>query len=317
MPGDDPMTLTATQANQLTQDAIQRNADQDVLTEVQRAEGQIRQRVRGEFFDLRFDATVIGNPTNDPAVDANLNAKQLAFRDHFVDDGYIVGLDEQTGFWYLNWAEVGAEVLTSLYSIRTTVTPGAVSQLTIDSVNNFFNTLPIRATSRTILADTSPTSGADIPESDFGAPDSTFYEYLVLVEQQDPSVDHSADLKAHLRASGLGYVDDTRIVGVGTAGNTTSPTNTISLSDGTTAVTVAVGGTGTAADLVSAINFNTTLQAISITADINGPDLIIFNELAGTLIATDVVGSVLTDLFALASPAVGVVTDNTEVYKFA
>ena len=310
------MTLTASQANQLTQDSILRNSNEAVLTELQRAEQQIRQRVRAEFFNLAFNATIIGNPTNDPSVDANLSPEQIAFRDHFVNDDYIVGLDPQTGFWFLDWATVGAEVLTNVYSIRTTVAPGAISQMTIDVINNYFNTLPIRATSRTVLVDTTPTSGGDVPESDFGAPDSTFYEYLAVVEQQDDT-DHTADLKTALRASGLGYVDDSRITGVGTAGNTTAPTNTLSISDGTTAVTVAVGGTGTAADLVNAINANTTLQAIKIKGDINGPDVLIINELGGTLIATDVVGSVLTDLFALGSPSTGIVTDNTEVYKFA
>lgn len=310
------MTLTASQANQLTQDAVLRNMQQDVLTEVQRAEQQIRQRVRAEHLTLAFDAVIIGNPTNDPSVDENLSPSQIDFRDHFVADAYIVGLDPRTGFWSLDWAVVGAEVVTSLYSVRTTVTPGAIEQQTIDVINNYFNTLPIRATSRTNLADTTPSSGGDIPESDFGAPDSTFYEYVALVEQQDDT-NHSASLKAALRASGLGYVDDNRITGVGTSSNTTSPTNTLDISDGTTTATVTVGGTGTAANFVSAVNANPTLQAIKISADINGPDVLIVNELGGTLIATDNVGSVLTDLFALSSPQTGVVTDNTEVYKLA
>ncbi len=310
------MTLTATQANQLTQDAILRNMEQDVLTEVQRAEQQIRQRVRAEFFSLRFNATVIGNPAKDPSDDNNLTDSQISFRDHFVGDNYIVGLDPQTGFWLLDWATVGSESVTNVYSIRTTVVPGAISQLTIDSIDAFFGGLSLRATSRTVLADTSPTSGGDIPESDFGAPDSTFYEYIALVQQQD-SADYSADLKAHLRASGLGYVDDSRVTGVGTAANTTSPTNTVDISDGTTSVTITVGGTGTAINLVDAINANTTLQAIKIKGDINGADVLIINELGGTLIVTDNVGSVLTDIFALSSPQTGVVTDNTEVYKFA
>ena len=184
------------------------------------------------------------------------------------------------------------------------------------SIDNFFNSLPLRATSRTVLADTVPTSGADIPESDFGAPDSTFYEYLSLVEQQD-DVDNSAGLKAHLKASGLGYVDDSRITGVGGAANTTTPTNSLDISNGTTTVTIVVGGTGTAVDLVAAINANTTLNALSIRGDINGPDVLIINELAGTLLATNNVGDVLGDIFSLGSPTAGIVTDNTEVYKFA
>ena len=310
------MTLTAAQANQITNDIIAANMDRDVTTELQLAERQIRQRMRGEFFFLNYDARIIGNPTADPSDDANLTDNQIAFRDHFTGDEYKVSLDPQTGFWRLDWATVGAEILTSLYAVRTTVSPGAISQQTIDVINAFFDGLALRATSRTVLADTVPTSGGDVPESDFGAPDSTFYEYLALVQQQDDA-DNSAGLKTALRASGLGYVDDSRITGVGGASLTTTPTNTIDIGDGTTTATITVGGTGTATDLVTAINVNPTLQAISITANINGADVLIVNELAGTLIATNNVGDVLGDIFSLSSPQSGVVTDNTEVYKFA
>ena len=311
------MTLTAAQANQYTLDSIAANMAQDVLNELQRSEQQIRERIRANLFDLKFDATIIGNPIGDTSDDANLTSEQIQFRDHYVGDGYIVGWDTDTGFWYLNWATIGAEAVTSLYSTRTTVAPGAISQQTIDVINAFFAGLPARATSRTSLADTIPSSGGDIPESDFGAPDSTFYEYVSLVEQQDPSTNYSDQLKIHLRSSGLGYLDDTRITGVNGASNTTSPTNSIDISDGTTMVTIVVGGTGTAPNLVAAINANSTLQAIKISGDINGPDVLIVNELGGTLIVTNNIGDVLGDIFILSSPQTGVVTDNTEVYKFA
>lgn len=307
------MTLTASQANQFTLDSIAKTMDQEVVNELQRAENQIRNRIRARFFTLQFNATIIGNPTGDPIDDANLTATQIQFRDHFIDDGFKVGIAPQTGFWFLDWADVGTEIETSLYSIRTTVTPGAIEQQTIDTINTFFNNLTLRATSLTTLV---PFGGGDIEEGDFGAPSSTFYEYTSLVNQQDDT-DHSTDLKTALRASGLGYVDDTRVTGVGGAANTTVNTNTVDVSNGTTTVTITVGGTGTAIDLVAAINANSTLQAISIVGDINGPDVLIINNLAGTLIVTNNVGDVLGDIFALSTPQTGVLTDNTEVYKLA
>ena len=307
------MTLTANQANQITEDMIVKNTNSELTTELQLTERQIRNRIRGEFFTLEYNATIVGNPSGDPSDDDNLTPLQILFRDHWTGDGYKVSVGPQTGLWILNWSEVGAEILTVLYSIRTTVTPGAIEQQTIDSIDNYFTTLALRATSRTSLV---PFNGGDINENDFGAPSSTFYEYTSLVNQQD-ATDNSEGLKTYLRASGLGYVDDNRITGVGGASNTTLHTNTLNVSDGTTSVTVTVGGTGTATDLVTAINTNPTLQAISIVGDINGADVLIVNNLAGTLIATNNVGDVLGDIFGLSSPQVGVVTDNTEVYKLA
>jgi len=307
------MTLTANQANQITQDTIAKNSNDELTTELQLAERQIRARIRAEFFDLSYNATIVGNPTADPIDDDNLTALQILFRDHWTSDGYKVGIHPQSGWWLLDWADAGSEVLTSLYSIRTTVAPGTVSQQTIDTIDNFFDTLSLRATSRTSLV---PFNGGDIDETDFGAPSSTFYEYTALVNQQDDT-DHSDDLKTALRASGLGYFDDNRITGIGGAANTTASTNTIDIGNGTTTVTITVGGTGTATDLVNAINANPTLQGINIVGDINASDVLIINSIGGTLIATNNVGDVLGDIFGLASPQVGAITDNTEVYKLA
>jgi hypothetical protein len=303
------MTITAAQANQFTLDTIANNTDRDVSDEAQRAESQIRNEVGRENFETAYNALIIGNPNDDPIEDDNLTAEQILFRDHFTGDGYKVSRDPINGFWLLNWAQVGAEIITSVYSVRTTVTPGAIAQQTIDVVDNYFNTLNLRATSETVF-------NGDIMESDFGAPDSVFYEYTSKANQQD-DVDNSTGVKNALRASGLGYVDDTRITGVGGATNTTSPTNTIDIGNGTTTVTITVGGTGTAVDLVTAINSNATLLALGIVGDINGPDVLIINNLAGTLIATNNVGNVLADIFALANPQTGILMNNTEVYKLA
>lgn len=310
------MAFSAQQANQFTIQALASALNRDVTDEIRNAEQQIRSEISNrQVFKTSFFAEIIGNPPGNPN-EVTLTVRQQQFFDHFVNQGYFVNVDTENGNWLLDWSQVGGTPATvHLYSVRTTVSPGAVSAATIDAINDFFETLIPAAISNTVLSDTNPTSGGDIPESDFGAPDSVFYEYLSVVQQQNDA-DNSLGLKNALRASGLGYVDDTRVTGVGGAANSTAPTNTVDISNGATTVTVTVGGTGTAVDLVTAINNNSTLQAISIIGDINGPDVLIKNTLGGTLIVTNNVGDVLGDIFSLASPQAGTITDNTEVYKF-
>jgi len=310
------MALSAQQANDFTALALQNALDRDVNDEIRNAEQQIRSTISiRQAFKTSFFGSIIGNPPGDPNF-VTLSIRQQQFFDHYVNQGYFVNIDPENGNWLLDWSQVGGTPSTvHLYSIRTTVSPGAVSVATINAINDFFGSLIPAAISNTVLSDTTPTSGGDIPEADFGAPDSVFYEYLSVVQQQDDT-DHSLALKDAIRASGLGYVDDTRVTGVGGAGNTTTNTNTLDISNGATTVTVAVGGTGTATDLVTSINNNPTLQAISIVGDINGPDVLIKNTLGGTLTVINNVGDVLGDIFGLSSPQTGVVTDNTEVYKF-
>ena len=310
------MTLNATQANQITQNIIGINADRDFVLELQGAEAAIRAAIHNERFETIYNATILGNPAGNPNESGNVSVKQQPFLDHFINDGYTVNIDPDTGWWYFNWRLVGAEAVTQVYSIRTTVPPGSIVQATIDAINNFFQSLIPRASVRTVQVDKEPTVGGDIPESDFGATDSVFYEYLAIVQQQDDT-DHSVDLMVWLRATGLGYRDDTRVVGVGGAPLTTTPTNTLDISNGAVTVTVAVGGSGTGLDLVNSININPTLQAMNIRGDVDGTDVVIINELGGTLIVTNNVGDVLGDIFTLSSPQAGVLTDNTEVYRFA
>jgi hypothetical protein len=309
------MAISAQQANTFSNNSIQFIIDRDVRNEITIAESRIRQVAGLGRFRLSYNAQIIGNPISNPQEDPTLNEKQLSFRDHFNNLGYFVGVDTEFGGWLLDWSSVGIEELVSIYSVRTTVTPGAIEQQTISVINNFFSNLVPSANSRTVLVDTDPPSGGDIPESDFGAPDSVFYEYVSIVNQQNDD-NHTVGLKNALRASGLGYVDDTRILGIGGANNTTNPANTLDISNGTTTVTITVGGTGNAIDFVNAVNSNPTLQTIHIVADINGQDLLLINNLGGTLIATNNIGDVLGDLFGLSSPQSGVITDNTEVYKF-
>lgn len=306
------MTLNATQARNFTDDSITRNLSTDVNGEIQQAENRIRQAAAFGKFKVAYNAQVIGNPPGSPQT-SNLTTAQQQFLDHFETKGYVVGVDDNSGFWLLDWAEAGSEITVSIYSVRTTATPGGIASQTISAIDSFFSNRSPVVTSKTTLVDPL-SSGGDIPESDFGAPDSTFYEYLVIADQQNDT-NHAADLKVALKASGLGYTDETRIVGSGTAGNTTSPSNSLNISNGSTIVLITVGGTGTATDFVNSVNANTTLQSINISADINGSDVVLRNNVGGTLTATNNVGNVLGDLFALASPQTGALVDNTEVYK--
>ena len=218
------MTLDAQQAHNLTLATIDLKDRQRLNDELTFAERQIRSRISAETFTLSFNARIIGNPIASPGEDSNLTPLQILFRDHFILDGFKVTLDPDNGNWLISWEDVGSEIDITVYSVRTTVTPGPVSQQTIDAINNFFSSIIPSATSKTVLVDTNPSSGGDIPEPDFGAPDSTFYEYLVLAEQQNDT-DHTSALKAHLRATGLGYVDDTRVTGVDTLTNNTASVN--------------------------------------------------------------------------------------------
>lgn len=305
------MVFDAQQANNLTNYAIQQNEDNAVSQEISNAESAIRQAGQFEAFKVAFNATIIGNPVN--LDDETLSPEQTRFRDHFIDNDYIVKIDTETGYWLLDWSATGAEVATSMYSVRTTVLPGPVSGQTIGAINSYFSGLIPIVTSR---AEVVTINGGDVPESLFGAADSTFYEYIVLAEQPDDT-DHSVGLKAALAASGFGYVDDTRIAGVGTALTAVASIgDEIDISDGTTTITVTLTGT-TASSFVTQVNADTGLQAINIVADINGTDLLLINTLGGILTATNVTGDPVGDLFSLASPASGVLTDNTEVFKFA
>lgn len=305
------MVFDAQAANNLTNFSIQANEDAAVQQEISNAETQIKQVGRFEAFKLSFNAAIIGNPVN--LEDDTLSAEQTRFRDFYVDNNYVVGIDPTNGNWLLDWSETGAEVATSMYSVRTTVLPGPVSDATITAIGSFFAGLTPIVTSRTEVV---TVNGGDVPESLFGAADSVFYEYIVLADQPNDT-DHSVDLKTALSASGLGYSDDTRIVGIGTATTAvTTPGDEIDISDGTTTITITLTGT-TASSFVTQVNADTGLQAISISADINGPDLRLRNTLGGILTATDKVGTPVFDLFSLASPASGVLVDNTEVFKFA
>ena len=313
------MVLSASQANSLTLSSIQITDEQQLNQELASAEARIRQVAGLGKFKLGYNALILGNPVDDPQDDSNLTDLQIQFRDHFNDQGYIVSLEPETGFWLLDWTEVGAESQVTIYSARTTVAPGPVSQQTIDAINTYFDGVIPAVNSRVEIVDTDPPSGGDIPESDFGAPDSVFFEYIIIAEQQN-DFNHKDAIKTALKASGLGYDDDTRITESGGASNTTAPGNEISISDGTTSVTLTLVDTDSstfveATEFVTQVNANATLQSIFITADINGPDLIIRNNIGGLLTIANITGDPVGDLFS--GQTTGTTVDNVEVYKIA
>ena len=311
------MVLSASQANSLTFSSIQITDEQKLDQELASAEARIRQVAGLGRFKLGYNALILGNPVDDPQDDSNLTDLQIQFRDHFNDQGYIVSLEPVTGFWLLDWSEVGAENQVTIYSARTTVLPGPVSQATIDAINTYFAGVTPAVNSRVVLVDTDPPSGGDIPEADFGAPDSTFFEYTIIAEQQN-DFNHKDAIKTALKATGLGYDDETRITESSGASNTTAPGNEISITDGTTLVTLTLVDTDSstfveATEFVAQVNANTTLQSIFITADINGPDLVLRNNIGGLLTIANVTGDPIGDLFG--GQTTGTLVDNVEVYK--
>lgn len=197
------MVLTAPTANNFTVIATNTQNLSDLQREVDLSERSIRNAATRQKYYALFDARIIGNPTADPQDDAILSQMQIDYRDTFINAGYLVTLDPHTGFWKLSWAEQGVEELVSVYSVRTTVIPGAVSVLTEEAIVAFFETVVPVVRPRVNLNTSG--SGADINEGDFGAPFSVFYEYVVIAQQQDPTVDYSNDIRTALITTPLGY----------------------------------------------------------------------------------------------------------------
>ena len=199
------MVLSSSAARNLTNNAITFQNNRDVQQEVNLAEQAVRNATNRQLFRVAYNAFTIGNPVEDPQDNDALTANQIAFRDNFVNAGYVVGRDSETGFWLLSWETVGAESLVNVYSVRTIVTPGTVETQTIAAIDNFFETLTPVVQARSVLVNPA-SSGGDVNEADFGATASVFYEYVAVVEQSDDT-DHSVGLRTNLIAAGLGYVD--------------------------------------------------------------------------------------------------------------
>ena len=199
------MVLTAPNAHNYTATAITVHQDAKLQQEVDLTERRIRNTANRDLYEMVYDARIVGNPLGDPQDDNNLTALQIDYRDAFVDVGYSVTRDGDSGLWRLSWATQGVENRVSVYMVRTTVTPGAISQLTVDAIDAFFAAQIPTVRPNTTFVNLG--NGGDIQESDFGGTDSVFYEYSIVTEQQISSTDLSGGLRAHLTTSGLGYID--------------------------------------------------------------------------------------------------------------
>ena len=194
------MVLRSSNANILTTNAI-RVQDRNILRqEISLAESAIRNAANQQQFRTVYNSRNIGNPPGNP-VRATLTVLQQEFYQAFITAGYQVGLDAASGFWSFRWAARSAEGLVRVYSIRTIVLPGAIHTQTVNAINSFFVGLVPTVTSRVVLI--SGGTGV-INETDFGATERVFYEYVAVVQQAD-LVDHRNALRASLVASGLGY----------------------------------------------------------------------------------------------------------------
>ncbi len=197
------MVIPAGQAQSFTLTAIGNNQDQTVQTEVRRTDAAIQSATGQERFSIIYNAQLVGNPFGDPQVDANLDDTQIVYRDALVDAGYIVGRDEDTGYWSISWSILGPEEQVAIYSVRTILTPGTYGTATIDQIENYFNGLTPAVTFKPEVV---TINGGDIDEADFGATASVFYEYVVIVTQPN-DVDHSNDLRQSIVVNVPGYTD--------------------------------------------------------------------------------------------------------------
>jgi hypothetical protein len=197
------MVFPASQAKIFTDQNIIATAASQVQIEITLCEQKIRFATRQNLYEILYDAKTIGNPKGPPQDPSNLTDNQETFYTLLVNVGYVVGRDTGTGRWSISWAPVGPESLVNVYSFRTSVLPGAIYLQTIAAIQSFFSgQTPTIHSVVTVVQDG---SGNQIQQSDFGATDSTFYEYTAVVDQEFDTTDYSASLKIHLTAQGLGY----------------------------------------------------------------------------------------------------------------
>lgn len=198
------MVLSANDARTYVSVAATLKNANDLNTELMRLETKIRQAANALHSKIVYNASIIGNPYDDPHVDSNLTDTQKSFRDSLINSGYVVGIDEDTKYWLVSWEGIGAENLVSVYILYTTVSPGAVENQTIEAIHSYFSNQTPVITSRVNAV---TINGGDIDETTFGADDSVFYQYIIMVEQPN-TTDHSEGIMSAVVAAGAGY-DDT------------------------------------------------------------------------------------------------------------
>ncbi len=169
---------------------------------VQREIGNCEEKIRGAtglgFFDIVYNATILGNPNGPPQHATNLTDNQQTFYNLLINAGYLVDLDIDTGRWLIKWSPTGPEAQVNVYSFRTTVNPAGISAQTITTIENYFLALIPTVHSLVVLDNI-------LPEADFGGSGTTFYEYTIVVDQIFDNTDFSAILKAVLLVQSLGY----------------------------------------------------------------------------------------------------------------
>lgn len=184
------MVLTASAANNYTVIATTTQNDSDLQREVDLTERAIRNAATRQQYHVLYNALVIGNPFGDPQDETALTTVQIDYKNTFIDAGYLVDLDATTGLWRVSWEDQESEDVVSIYSIRTTLTPGAIYEATIELVDEFFESqIPVNKSRTVLYEDTNATD----------------YEYTVVVTQQDITLDHSASVLSTLTTSSLGY----------------------------------------------------------------------------------------------------------------
>lgn len=191
------MGISATTANSISQTSLSKINTDKVVGEVDKMERAIMNASgRGQFYAL-LNAKVIGNPSADPSQTEELSGLQRVFRDVFVTRGYTMTIDGNTGYWKAVWETQVMDVIPQVYSIRTTVTPGALVTQTITTINTLFAELspPVSVTSKLVESLEDP------------------YEYTIIVNQLDQSVSYVDEITTALVTSGLGYtMENTTVV---------------------------------------------------------------------------------------------------------
>jgi hypothetical protein len=191
------MVLPASDVLILTNNSLLKTNSDDLQLEISLAENRIRAAAGLGLYNTTYNATIIGNPQTDPRLHTDLPPNQLDFFDAFVDAGYVVTVDTATGYWAFSWSAEGAESLVQIYTFRTVFNPTAIIDDTKIAIENFFAAL--RPTVHSVVS-----YNNFIDEAGFGGTSSTFFEFTIVTDQQDPT-DLSNGLRTAVIGQGLGY----------------------------------------------------------------------------------------------------------------
>ena len=193
--------LTAAQAIALTTNTQAADDATNLQNEIGAVEAKIRLAGQLGFTRIVYNSLIIGNPSG-PLGTVDLTPQEETFYNTLIGANYAVDTQENTNFWTISWAVVGAEAKVNVYSVRTSLAPGSISTQTIDAINAVLTAQHPPVTAKTVV---NTISGGDIPETDFGSTNSVFYEYTVVCTQFALNVIYSTQIKAALVAAGLGY----------------------------------------------------------------------------------------------------------------